>query len=83
MSTRQDFLDDLSQRRGVPGVGHDSIWFLERTGATIIEPTAFEPDAATYRSDYYYNAVTNTLYRRVVTRREPGIVVAHWQKASD
>lgn len=81
--TRQDFLDDLTARRGRPGVGHDSVWYLELTGGRVIEPTAFEPDAATHRDDFYYNAVTNALYRRVVTRREPGIVVAHWQQCSD
>jgi hypothetical protein len=77
------FLSDLSARRGRPAVGHNSIWFLERRGATIIEPTAFEPDPATHRHDFYYNATTNTLYKKVVTRKERGIVVAHWQKASD
>ncbi len=77
------FLADLGQRRGRPGVGHNPVWFLERLGGTIIEPTAFEPDPATHRHDYYYNAETNTLYKKVVTRRERGIVVAHWQKTSD
>ncbi len=78
-----EFLTDLMARRGRPTPGHDSVWFLERRGGTIIQPTAFAPDAASHRGDYYYNAATNTLYRRVVTRREPGMVVAHWQKASD
>lgn len=55
---------------------------VELFGGEVIEPTAFEPDAATHRSDFYYNAVTNVLYRRVITRQEPGIIVAHWQKAS-
>lgn len=77
------FLADLAQRRGRPTPGHDSVRFLELAGGSIIEPTAFEPDPATHRHDYYYNAVTNTLYRKVVTRREKGIVVAHWQKTSD
>lgn len=77
------FLTDLVTRRGPVGVGHEATRFLELWGATIIEPTAFEPDPATHRSDYYYNAVTNTLYKRVKTRHEHGIIVAHWQKASD
>jgi hypothetical protein len=77
------FLNDLGNRRGRPSPGHNSIWFLELSGVTIIEPTAFEPDPATHRHDYYYNAVTNTLYRKVVSRHETGIAVAHWQKASD
>lgn len=63
--------------------GHNPIWFLELHGATIIEPTAFEPDPSTYRETHYYNAITNTLYKKIITRQEPGIVVAHWQKVSD
>lgn len=83
MSHSQSILDDLTERRGQRTVGHDTIWFLELQGATIIEPTAFEPDAATYRGTHYYNVITNTLYKKIVTRNEPGIVVAHWQKVSD
>ena len=64
-------------------VGHNPIWFLELHGAAIIEPTAFEPDPATHRGTHYYNATTNTLYKKVITRNEPGIVIAHWQKVSD
>lgn len=85
MSNQQttNFLTDLLNRRGQPSVGHNPTWFIELYGGVIIEPTAFEPDPATHRHDYYYNAVTNTLYRKVIVRQEPGIVVAHWQKASD
>lgn len=83
MSHNQPALDDLSERRGRQTVGYNPIWFLELHGATIIEPTAFEPDPATYRGTHYYNAITNTLYKKIVTRKEPGIVVAHWQKVSD
>jgi len=78
-----DFLDDLIARRGLRKGGFNNIRFVELDGGRIIEPTAFEPDPNTYRGEYYYNAVTNTLYRKIVTRREPGIVVAHWQKISD
>jgi len=81
--TTADFLADLQNRRGLKSGGFNSNWFLELTGAKLLVPTAFEPDASTYRGDYYYNAVTNTLYRKIVTRREPGMVVAHWQKASN
>jgi hypothetical protein len=77
------WLQDLSERLGVRSASSDSFRFLELNGASIIEPTAFEPDPATYRLSHYYNAVTNTLYRKVVTRNEPGIVVAYWQKVSD
>lgn len=76
------FLTDLTTRRGRPTPGYNPVWFIELHGGTIIEPTAFEPDPATHRSDYYYNAGTNVLYKKIVSRREPGIVVAHWQPAS-
>jgi len=82
MSVQTDFLTDLFARRGTPSPGHDPVWFLECFGATIIEPTAFEPDPSTHRDDFYYNAVTNALYKKVISRKEYGIV-AVWQKVSD
>jgi hypothetical protein len=83
LTQQRIWLQDLSERLGIRRVGQDSARFLELNGAIIIEPTAFEPDPATHRESHYYNAMTNTLYRRVVTREEPGVVVAHWQKVSD
>jgi len=83
MSETQQFLNDLTYRLGRRTVGGDPMRFLELNGATIIEPTAFEPDPTTCRRSHYYNAITNTLYRKVTTRSEPGITVAHWQKVSD
>ena len=78
-----NFLGDLLSRRGPPRLGYDTVWTLEKFGAIIVQPTAFEPDPATHPYEYYYNAITNTLYRKIVSRREPGIIVAHWQKASE
>jgi hypothetical protein len=86
MTTAQSqiFLDDLSERRGKQSVGNNNTaWFLELDGATVIEPTAFEPDPATYRGDYYYNARLNVLYKKIVTRKEPGLIHAYWQKVSN
>ncbi|MHA2401356.1 MAG: hypothetical protein ACXADH_00075 [Candidatus Kariarchaeaceae archaeon] len=79
---QQTFFKDLSQRVSVTGVRHQAARLIELDGGKIIEPTAFEPDAATYRDTHYYNAKTNTLYVKVITRNEPGIIVAHWQKVS-
>ena len=76
------FMSMISQRRGLLNTGYTSARMLELSGAEIIEPTAFEPDATTHRSKYYYNAVTNILYMKVVSRKQPGIIVAHWQKVS-
>lgn len=78
----QPFLDDLFERRGKQEVGHNPSWFLELDGAELIMPTAFEPDPNTHRDNYYYNAVTNALYVKVVSRDEDGIKVASWKKAS-
>ena len=83
LSDTRIFLSDLTDRLGRRSVGGDSTRFLELDGASIIEPTAFEPDPSTHRRSHYYHAVTNTLYRKVTTHSEPGIVVAHWQKVSD
>jgi hypothetical protein len=78
----KDFLIDLAQRRGNKTIGHEATRFVELDGGVIVEPTAFEPDPATHHDSHYYNAITNVLYKKVVTRKEPGIVVAHWQKVS-
>jgi len=77
------FLQDLTIRRGLNKVGEFPARLLELYGGTIVEPTAFEPDPTTCRNEYYYNAITNTLYRKVVTRKQLGVVVAHWQKTSN
>lgn len=57
-------------------------WFLELEGAKVIIPTAFEPDPNTCRDDYYYNAITNVLYKKIASRNSNGIITAVWQKAS-
>jgi hypothetical protein len=81
--TKQEtFFKDLSTRVNIQGVKHLASRLIELDGGKIIEPTAFEPDAATYRDTHYYNAKTNILYIKVITRQEPGVVVAHWQKVS-
>ncbi len=75
------FLTDLFDRRGEPGGGFENARFLELHGATIIEPTAFEPDPVTHHHEYYYNAITNRLYRRVISR-DGAVKTAHWQGVS-
>lgn len=80
--SHKEFLSDLIQRRN-GGIGQDTIRFVELDGGIIIEPTAFEPDPATCRESHYYNASTNILYKKVITREGPGITVAYWQKISN
>lgn len=82
--TTNTFLIDLNNKRKMQtyGPGCSSIWELESHGATIIEPTAFEPDPNTYRHDYYYNAIVNTLYKKVtITKNDK--TIAKWHKVSD
>lgn len=76
------FLEELFGRRGRREGGFNPAWFLELTGGELVIPTAFEPDASTFRGNYYYHAVTNVLYRKVITRQQPGIIVAHWVRVS-
>jgi hypothetical protein len=81
INATQDFLADLHSKRGCSGGGSNSVWLMELNGATIIEPTAFEPDPVTHRNDYYYNATQNVLYRRIIVRKLP-VIVAHWKRVS-
>ena len=78
-----EFVQDLFNRRKSKKGGCNNIRIVELKGGRVIEPTAFEPDARTHRGEYYYNAITNALYRKIVTKREPGIIAAHWVKISD
>jgi len=78
----QEFLDDLSVRRGIQTGGYNPARFLELDGAEIVEPTAFEPDPNTHRGDYYYNAVSNVLYKKVISRKESGVITATWKRTS-
>lgn len=75
------FLADIMNRRKSLRLGHENVRAIESIGGSIIEPTAFEPDPNTHRSEYYYNAVTNALYKRspVITH---GQITYTWKKAS-
>lgn len=78
MGTTREFLEDLFSRRDTSKLGDNGFLYLQLVGGKIIEPTAFEPDANTHRSQYYYNAVTNTLYRKITVNG-----VSHWQGISE
>ncbi len=83
LSKTYAFLNDLMSRRNTKRKGHNNIRIVERQGGRIVEPTAFEPDANTHRGTYYYNAKSNTLYRKMVIHKENGIRIAYWQKISE
>jgi len=79
-----EFLEDLFARRKQRKIGYQNIRNVELIGGKIIEPTAFEPDPVTYRGEYYYNSVTNVLYRKVITgMSDISVVSAYWQKISE
>ena len=78
-----EFIQDVIARRGIKRIGEQTIRIVEFVGGEVIEPTAFEPDASTHRNNFYYSTITNALYRKIITRNEPGIIVAHWQKVSN
>lgn len=84
LSLSEATTNDIGLRQGNPGGGFCDPRFLELYGARIIEPTAFEPDPRTYRGEYYYNAVTNQLFRKVISRNDPktGIITANWVAVS-
>lgn len=73
------FLEQLSEKLGNKQVGHQTNWIIEMYGGEMIIPTAFEPDATTHRSDYYYNATDNKLYTRKKIYSKDGNVIACWK----
>ncbi len=60
------FLRDLYQRRlrGIREPGGNPHRFLELFGGEEIETFFFEPDANTYRFEYYYNSRENKLKKK-------------------
>lgn len=85
LDTARQFVTEVVRKRGKPSQGYNPHRFVELHGGTMVEPTAHEPDPATHRQDYYYNSVTNALYKRIYDRYEPknGIIVAHWKMISN
>ena len=83
LNTTNDFLTDLQSRRSARSVGQQNVRLVELNGGKIIEPSAFEPDPVSHRDEYYYNATTNTLFRRIWTRNSNGLQNAYWKKISD
>ncbi len=71
-------LTDIDSKRSPKSISGQPHTFLELTGARMVETTPFEPDPRTYRDDYYYNTVTNRLYRRITTSRTRDDADVHW-----
>jgi hypothetical protein len=77
-----DFLVDLFSRRLNDEIGGLGVRTVELYGGMVIEPTAFEPDPTTYRDEYYYNAISNALFKKIIVRKEFSILSAYWQRVS-
>jgi len=52
-------------------IGWNPHRMAELTGGAMIEVWNHEPDAQTFRQDYYYNSRTNQLFRRMSRGSKP------------
>ena len=77
-----DFITDLFSRRLNDEIGGLGVRTVELYGGMVIEPTAFEPDPTTFRGEYYYNATSNALFKKIVVRKEFTVLSAYWQRVS-
>jgi hypothetical protein len=83
-NTMINFINDLVSRRQLVSAEPQTTRFAELGGGVVIEPTAFEPDPTSYPYDYYYNAKSNILYKKVITKKENEQVMnAHWKRVSN
>jgi hypothetical protein len=60
------FLDDLFSKRGQPSIGGLSFNFIPMLipGSSQVPISFYEIDPLTSRTEHYYNARNNALYRR-------------------
>lgn len=73
---------DLHEKRGKITIGYNPHRFIELFGGEVVEIWNYEPDPRTFRGDYYYNARTNQLFRKIVSTGPDGAILAHWRNAS-
>lgn len=64
------------------GDGHNPHWFVELMGGKEVIVQNWEPDAQTFRGEYYYNARLDRLYKKIpaVDRQ---LVVYYWKPVSE
>lgn len=78
------FLEELSAKRiTYNNTNNYTVWLTELLGGEVIVPTAFEPDPYTHRSEYYYNAITNQLFKKIKVQNGPTTYKISWKKVSD
>lgn len=65
--------------------GYNPHRFVEMVGGEIVETLNYEPSASTYRHEYYYNVVNQTLFVRkwIVRKPKEGILIATWHPVSN
>lgn len=80
-ATTISFLMDVDSRRHPYSIGGNPHNFIELFGGDMVEMTAFEPDARTFRGEYYYNTVLNQLFRKI-TATKAGKKSSIWKLAS-
>jgi len=64
----------ILSRNQDPAVTGNPNRFLELYGNELIPVEFYEPDASTFRSEYYYNTRENILYKKIPTSTVP-----HWK----
>ncbi len=74
-------LEILIAKRNASQIGGTRTTLLQ--GIESIVVTAFEPDAVTFRGEYYYNAVSNLLFRKIIRHNTNGLRLAFWQQISE
>jgi hypothetical protein len=80
----KSWLLDLLSKKGTTEESFDTVRFVELQKGQVLEPTAFEPDPVSHRNDYYYNAKTNILYKKIITKRTGLLITnAHWKRVSN
>lgn len=62
------------------GLGYNPHWMVERFNGKMVEVLYLEPDPNTFRDDYYYNARTNQLFKKITIGSKPS--VSHWKPAN-
>lgn len=63
------------------GSGWNTHWFNELFGANAVAIYTYAPNPATFRGEYYYNSMTNMLYKKIKLDWRPleGIKIAKWK----
>lgn len=70
-------ISDVLSRAGTGRSGNCAN-IVELVGGELVLATAFQPDATTFRGNYYYNVVTNQLFKKIAGKN----AVAYWKNVS-